>query len=99
MAKLEYRRLSEAEIATGLKEVPGWAVRAGLLEREFQFDRYQEGLVFASAVGFLADGLDHHPDLAIGYKKVKVSVSTHATKGLSPYDFELARRIERLTGE
>jgi 4a-hydroxytetrahydrobiopterin dehydratase len=97
MGKLEYRRLSEAEIEAELNEVPGWTAGNGRLEREFAFDGYQKGLVFASAVGFIADRLDHHPDIEIGYKKVRVSVSTHATGSLSPYDFEFARRVDALT--
>ena len=98
MAKLEYRKLSAKEIEEGLAGLSGWSVEGDAIAKSFEFAQYQEGLVFASAVGLLADRLDHHPDLTIGYKKVKVSVTTHATNGLSPYDMELARRIERLGG-
>jgi 4a-hydroxytetrahydrobiopterin dehydratase len=96
MPSLEYRLLSPEEIADLLKSHSEWKVAADHLVREFAFESYQEGLVFSSAVGFLADKLDHHPDIHIAYKKVKVSVSTHATKGLSPYDFELASRIDAI---
>jgi 4a-hydroxytetrahydrobiopterin dehydratase len=53
-------------------------------------------LVFATTVGFVADQLDHHPDLHIAFGRVTVSVNTHSIDGLSPFDFELARRIEAL---
>lgn len=94
--KLEYRLLTDEELGSGLKELHGWQVVEGQLTRTFEFKAYQEGLVFATAVGLIADRLDHHPDLHIGYKKVEVRVNTHSVNGLSPYDLELARRIDEL---
>jgi 4a-hydroxytetrahydrobiopterin dehydratase len=55
--------------------------------------------VFACAIGHLAEALNHHPDLLVGYGKVRVVLVTHdAGGGLTEYDFELARRIEKLAG-
>lgn len=96
MAELEYRKLSESEIAAELPQLSGWAVQNDQLAKEFAFKGYKDGLVFAVAVGYLADQMDHHPDLYIGYAKVRVAMNTHAVEGLSPYDLELARRIDRL---
>lgn len=93
---LEYRKLSDTEIATGLGALNGWIESAGKIERTFGFENYLDGVAFASAVGFLAESLDHHPDIEIGWRKVRISMNTHAVEGLSPYDLELARRIDRL---
>lgn len=99
MAELSYVRLSDNEIAERLSRLPGWSIENGTLTRAYSFSSYASGVVFASAVAFLADALNHHPDLMIGYQKVRVSLSTHdADGGLTAYDFELARRIdERLS--
>ena len=94
---LEYRKLSEAEIAQGLGELDGWSQEGDKIAKGFAFRNYLDGTAFASAVGYLAESLDHHPDIEIGWRKVRVSMNTHAVEGLSPYDFELARRIEALT--
>jgi len=96
MAKLEYRKLSDEEIANELHARPDWALGEGQIYREVSFKTYKDGLVFAVAVGHLADKLDHHPDLHVGYAKVKISVNTHSVQGLSPYDFELARQVDAL---
>ncbi len=95
--ELEYRKLTSDELKAGLAKLDGWSVKEGQLCKKFEFDGYQKGLVFATVVGFLADHLDHHPDIAIGYQKVEVAMNTHAVKGLSPYDLELARRIDAVT--
>ena len=98
MAELAYRQLSKEEIQSELKTVPGWAIEGELLTRTFSFKTYKDGVVFSSAVGFLADKLDHHPDMTVSYGKVKVGVNTHSVGGISPYDFELARRVDLLGG-
>jgi 4a-hydroxytetrahydrobiopterin dehydratase len=49
--------------------------------------------VFATHVGLLADQMDHHPDITIGYQKVKVSINTHDVDGISELDFVLARKL------
>ncbi len=96
MSKLEYRKLSESEIAEALGSCVGWAIEDGKLAKCFTFKSYKDGLVFAVAAGQLADQLNHHPDLEVGYAKVRVAVNTHDVDGISPYDFELAKRIDTL---
>ena len=93
---LEYRLLSVDEVAEALLALPEWGVVDGMLTREFSFKAYKDGLVFASVVGYLADAMDHHPDMLVSYGKVRVNMNTHAVKGLSPYDLELARRIDAI---
>jgi 4a-hydroxytetrahydrobiopterin dehydratase len=96
MFELQYRLLTDEEISQVLNEMPGWVIEEGELVNLFAFNTYKDGLVFAMAVGHLADKLDHHPDLLIGYRTVRVALSTHSVNGLSPYDVELARQIDTL---
>jgi len=93
---LEYRLLSDSEISDLLSELPGWSNEAGKLVKLFPFKTYKDGLVFGVAIGYLADKMEHHPDLEIGYAKVKIGVNTHDVGGISPYDIELVRQIEAL---
>jgi len=88
--------LSETQIADGLTGLPGWSFDGKQIVKEFAFDSYASGVMFASAVGQLADRMDHHPDLFIGYRKVKVGLNTHDVNGVSELDFELAARIAQL---
>lgn len=96
MPELAYRKLDESEIAEELVCCPGWGLENGQLTKTFEFKTYKDGVVFSSAVGFVADNLNHHPDMLLTYAKVRVSVNTHDVGGISPFDFELARRIENL---
>ena len=96
MPELAYVKLDDTAIAEELVVYPGWALENGQLTKTYEFKTYKDGVVFASAVGFVADKLNHHPDILISYGRVRVSVNTHDVGGISPYDFELARRIENL---
>lgn len=95
--KLTYERLTEAQIAELLPSVPGWTVEGGALTRSYSFSAYADGVLFASAIATVAERLNHHPDILIGYKQVTVSMVSHDAAGkLTAYDFELARRINTI---
>lgn len=94
--ELTYRKLNDDEIENALTNLNGWESKDGFLKKTFEFKTFKDGALFASAVAYTADRLDHHPDLTLSYGKVVVAMNTHDVSGLSPYDFELATRIERL---
>jgi 4a-hydroxytetrahydrobiopterin dehydratase len=77
-----------------LKDLPGWALQSGSIQKEFRFKSYLAGLDFAYSLGKAAELENHHPDLFIGWRRVKVEWSTHAIKGLSQNDFIMAARSE-----
>lgn len=89
--------LTEAEISERLAALPGWTREGGAIVRTFALDSYMAGLAFASAAGTVCEGLNHHPDLYIGWKKVRVLFTTHdAGSQLTDKDFRAAQAIEAL---
>lgn len=90
--------LNEDQIAERLAGLPGWTRDGGLIRKTFAMSSYPAGLAFASAIGTICEGFDHHPDsLCIGWKKVDVSFTTHSAGGqLTALDFEAAAAIEAL---
>ena len=66
------------------------------IERVFIFKDFAEALKFVDAVGRIAEEERHHPDIDIRYNKVRLSLSTHAIKGLSENVFILAAKIDCL---
>jgi 4a-hydroxytetrahydrobiopterin dehydratase len=94
--ELRYVKLDDKEIASALAGVPKWSLENGKLARTFEFGAYADGALFAAACARIADHLNHHPDILLTYSKVNIEVSTHDVGGISPYDFELAKRIDRI---
>lgn len=87
--------LSDQEINASLAKLNGWARDGDELTKEFRFDNYLAGLAFASCVGVIAEGLNHHPDLVIGWRRVSVLFTTHdAGSKLTSKDFAAAAAID-----
>lgn len=85
--------LDTAAIEHQLASLPAWRVEKGELVREFRFASYLAGIEFVSRVALLAEAMNHHPDLIVGWRKVTVRLSTHSAGGLTRLDFELAGQI------
>ena len=89
--------LNEAEIIERLEQVPGWTREGDTITRTYKLDSYLAGLALASAVGTIAEGFDHHPDIVIGWRKVRVTFTTHSAGGkLTHKDFDAAEAINAL---
>ena len=72
----------------------GWTQTDGSIEKEFHFKSYLDGLNFAYSVGKIAEEQNHHPDILIKWRRVKLTLSTHSVKGLSENDFIVAAKSE-----
>jgi len=66
------------------------------LEKQYRFRNFKEALDFVNRVGELAESVDHHPDLCLGWGKATITISTHSIGGLSEADFVFAARADRL---
>src|SRR3990172_4526217 len=66
------------------------------LEKQYRFKNFQEALDFVNRVGELAESVDHHPDLCLGWGKATITIWTHSIRGLSEADFVFAARADRL---
>jgi 4a-hydroxytetrahydrobiopterin dehydratase len=89
--------LNEAEIIERLQNLEGWERDGDHIKKTFKLDSYLAGLALATAIGTICEGLNHHPDMVIGWRKVEVSFTTHDVGNkLSAKDFEAAEKIEAL---
>lgn len=92
-------KLSDEAIGAFLGSHPGWERAdggAGALARTFAFDSYAAGIAFVVKVGFAAEARDHHPDLHVGWRRVRVAWSTHDAGGITAVDTEMAEQTDAL---
>lgn len=69
------------------------------LERIFKFRNFKEALDFVNKIGDLAENSGHHPDIELGWGRVKVTLMTHKIHGLSRNDFILASQIDDIESD
>jgi 4a-hydroxytetrahydrobiopterin dehydratase len=90
-------KASEAEIASALVDLPGWAVIDGKLSKEYRFASFAEAIGWMVSVAICADKLDHHPEWSNVYARVKVNLVTHDLGNvISNLDLMLAATMEAL---
>jgi 4a-hydroxytetrahydrobiopterin dehydratase len=74
----------------------GWTARDGALERTFVLPSFSEAIAFVNRVAVLAEKEDHHPDIAVSYKKVTLRWTSHSEGGITDRDYALAERSDAL---
>jgi 4a-hydroxytetrahydrobiopterin dehydratase len=88
--------LTEDEIAAALSGLPGWHLAGDTITCERTLGDFRDAMIYAGAVAHLAQAANHHPDIAISWNKVTLTLSTHSAGGLTRADFALAGQINAL---
>jgi 4a-hydroxytetrahydrobiopterin dehydratase len=88
--------LTEEEIATELGPLSGWQRSGDAIVATVTRKDFRDALLYLGAVAYLAETANHHPDVAISWNKVTLTLSTHSEGGLTAADFALAGQISRL---
>ena len=81
-----------------MNSAPNWIEVDGALERTFELPSFAEAIAFVNRVAELAEREDHHPDIAVSYKKVTLRWTTHSEGGITERDHALAARTDDLAG-
>ena len=74
-----------------------WSQADNALTREWEFADFAEAMRFVNRVADLAEERNHHPDILVhGWNKVRLTLTTHDTGGLTDADRALAEAIDGL---
>lgn len=90
--------MSREEAEKYLAGVSDWKLLddAKTISKTFTSQDFREAMVFVNKIADLAEEEGHHPDIHISWNTVRLSLTTHAIKGLSENDFILAAKINAL---
>ena len=91
-------KIAADEARARLQTLPAWELQADAITREFTFKGFPEAIAFVVLLAFEAESADHHPDILINYKRVRLTYSTHSEGGLTQKDFDGAQRATALAG-
>ena len=85
------------EISTRLKTLEGWSLDGDRISRLLAFKDFREAVNFLVRLTDEADRQNHHPDVAINWNEMTLTLWTHASGGLTERDFRLAQAIDQMT--
>jgi thiol peroxidase len=91
------RPLPPEEAASLAAGMPGWGLgEGGRLVRDYAFGDYRDAAYFVGLAAALAEEQGHHPVLTLSWRRVAVSLTTHAAGGLTRNDFTMAALLDQL---
>ncbi len=80
-----------------LRMTDGWKLRGSSIYCDLQFKDFAATVRFANKVADATEHEGHHPDIYLhSWNRLRLTLSTHAIKGLSINDFILASKINRI---
>lgn len=87
-------RISDERASELLSGLEGWERKGEAITKSYDRGDFAGSVAFVNAIAGPAEEMNHHPDLAISWSTVEVTVTSHSAGGLTENDFELARRID-----
>jgi 4a-hydroxytetrahydrobiopterin dehydratase len=88
--------LSDAEIAEALAGLPGWVRDGDTIVKTYELESFPAVISLVREIAERAEAANHHPDLDIRYRRLRVALSTHDDGGITAKDVALATEIEGL---
>jgi len=88
--------LSNDEITAALPSIPGWKLSGKAIERAFSFPDFVAALAFVNQFADAAEKANHHPDIAIHYNQVTLSLWSHDSGGVTKRDLKMAATINAI---
>ena len=90
--------LSEHDVRNALLRIPGWHANRKAIERSFEFADFKAAMKFVNRIADAAEEAGHHPDIEISYNKVKLSLISHDSGGVTERDIKMAGKINEIAG-
>jgi len=91
-------RLNDEQVTTALGGLPGWEREGDMIVKTYELATFPAAIQFVVAVGDRAEAANHHPDIDIRWRRVRLALTTHDEGGLSDLDVALATEVEALAG-
>ena len=73
-----------------------WDMVDGRLQKVVKKKDFAEALAYVNAVGELAEAANHHPDIAISWNTVTLTLWTHDAGKVTDADHDMAARLDSL---
>jgi 4a-hydroxytetrahydrobiopterin dehydratase len=71
-----------------------WDTVDGKLQKVVKKKDFAEALAYVNAVGEVAEAANHHPDIAISWNTVTLTLWTHSEGKVTDADHQMAKRLD-----
>jgi 4a-hydroxytetrahydrobiopterin dehydratase len=90
--------LTDDEVQAQLKHLQNWQLndQGKSLYKTYKLKNFSDALAFVNTIGRIAESENHHPDIALGWGYVNITLQTHSIGGLHENDFIIAAKIDSI---
>ena len=86
--------LSDKDILHALIGLNGWDFQDNSLKKTFTFDSYMQSINFINRVAEKAEIVNHHPDMEVGWCKIRIAFTSHDLGGVTASCIEMAKQVD-----
>ena len=79
-----------------LGALPGWSGSTVSITKQFLFADFAEAIEFINVVASIAERRNHHPDIAMSWNRVTLTITSHSEGGVTADCLDLAQEVESL---
>ena len=90
------QKLSEEEVEKNIARLTGWSRSENWIEKKYIFKNFLRAMSFVNAVAYVAESINHHPDIIVHYNEVTLRNWTYVSNGITERDFKLAEKIDAM---
>ncbi len=89
--------LNEDQVKAGAQSLHGdWSAGTEQLRRSIEFADFTTAVQFINLLAPRCEEMDHHPDLALRWRWVDVTLATHSAGGVTGLDLHLAQIVDEV---
>ena len=86
--------LSDKDILHALIGLNGWDFQDNSLKKTFTFDSYMQSIEFINRVAEKVEIVNHHPDMEVGWCKIRIAFTSHDLGGVTASCIEMAKQVD-----
>jgi len=88
--------LPKTEVKEILSSINSWDYINNSISKEFTFDSYMGSIAFINQLAEKAEAINHHPDMVVGWCKIKVTFTSHDLGGVTESCIKMAKEAEKI---
>ncbi|MBC63614.1 MAG: 4a-hydroxytetrahydrobiopterin dehydratase [Chloroflexi bacterium] len=93
-------KLEKKQILSKLSNLESWQLiiedSIYKLQKNFNFEDFDQALKFTNKVGILSEENDHHPRIILEWGSVNITWWSHSEGGIVDSDFVMANKVDEL---
>ena len=83
-------------VEESLMSLEGWVFEDNTIYKEYTFENYMDSIRFIQDLAKEAEKENHHPDMIVGWCRIKVSFTSHDKGGVTEKCIAMARVSEKI---